>query len=80
MVGTMEAAGTAPRRRWRRPEGAPSAASPGWRVLELDGRGLTFAYERAGPPGARTIVLLHGFPNNANLWEKQVCDERFLQG
>jgi 3-oxoadipate enol-lactonase len=61
VVGTMEAAGTAPRRRWRRPEGAPSAASPGWRVLELDGRGLTFAYERAGPPGARTIVLLHGW-------------------
>jgi pimeloyl-ACP methyl ester carboxylesterase len=29
--------------------------------VELDGRGLTFAYERAGPPGAPTIVLLHGW-------------------
>ncbi len=57
----MEATRTAPRRRWRRSEGSPSSTSPGWRALELDGRGLTFAYERPGPPGARTIVLLHGW-------------------
>jgi diacylglycerol O-acyltransferase len=27
----------------------------------LDGRGVTFAYERPGPPGAPTVVLLHGW-------------------
>jgi len=40
---------------------------PPGRRLELPGRGTTFVRELAGPPGAPTIVLLHGWTVSADL-------------
>jgi len=34
---------------------------PPGRSVELDGRGTTFVREVAGPPGAPTVILLHGW-------------------
>ena len=34
--------------------------------------GLNFVVTDQGDAGARPVVLLHGFPNNANMWQKQV--------
>lgn len=33
--------------------------------------GLNFVVTDQGDAGARPVVLLHGFPNNANMWQKQ---------
>lgn len=40
---------------------------PPGRVVELPGRGRTFIREVTGPPGAPTVVLLHGWTANADL-------------
>jgi pimeloyl-ACP methyl ester carboxylesterase len=40
--------------------------APG-RVIELPGRGETFVRERGGPPGAPTVLLLHGLAATALL-------------
>jgi pimeloyl-ACP methyl ester carboxylesterase len=40
---------------------------PPGRALELPGRGRTFVREVAGPPGAPTVVLLHGLGASADL-------------
>ncbi len=37
----------------------PDTLPPG-RALELPGRGSTYFYEQPGPPGAPTLVLIHG--------------------
>ena len=39
----------------------------------VQANGLTHAVVDEGDQSATPVVLLHGFPNNANLWEKQVC-------
>jgi 3-oxoadipate enol-lactonase len=38
----------------------PGVEIPAGRAVELPGRGVTFVREMAGPPGAPTVVLLHG--------------------
>ncbi|MDZ7733319.1 MAG: alpha/beta hydrolase [Acidimicrobiia bacterium] len=44
------------------PEGVPGPPGlPLGRRVELPGRGTTFVREVAGPPGAPTVVLLHGW-------------------
>jgi 3-oxoadipate enol-lactonase len=48
----------------QRPE-AP--ALPPGRPVELPGRGTTFVRELPGPPGAATVVLLHGWTVTADL-------------
>jgi pimeloyl-ACP methyl ester carboxylesterase len=35
--------------------------------VELPGRGRTFVREVAGPPGAPTVILLHGWTATADL-------------
>src|SRR5512144_2530000 len=40
---------------------------PPGRHVELTGRGTTFVRELAGPPGAPTLVLLHGWTATADL-------------
>ena len=40
---------------------------PPGRVVELPGRGTTFVREIAGPPGAPTVLLLHGWTVTADL-------------
>jgi 3-oxoadipate enol-lactonase len=40
---------------------------PPGRALKLPGRGTTFIREAAGPPGAPTVVLLHGWTASADL-------------
>jgi len=42
---------------------------PMGRRIELRGRGTTFIREVAGPPGAPTVLLLHGFPSSSRMWE-----------
>lgn len=42
-------------------------ALPEGRVVELPGRGATFVRQRAGPPGAPVVVLLHGLAVTASL-------------
>jgi 3-oxoadipate enol-lactonase len=52
------------------PEGTAEFPTPGLppgRVVELPGRGTTFVREVAGPPGAPTVVLLHGWTANSAL-------------
>ena len=39
---------------------APPSFVPAGRFVELPDRGTTFIREAAGPPGAPTVVLLHG--------------------
>ena len=46
--------------------GAAPALPPG-RVVELPGRGTTFARQVAGPSGAPTLLLLHGWTATADL-------------
>jgi 3-oxoadipate enol-lactonase len=48
------------------PDGNGPPLPPG-RRLELPGRGTTFIREMAGPPGAPTLVLLHGLGVSADL-------------
>lgn len=38
----------------------------------LRANGLHFVVDDQGPTGAAPVVLLHGFPNRANLWERQI--------
>src|SRR3954449_7851087 len=40
---------------------------PPGRTVELPGRGTTFVRELPGPPGAPTVVLLHGWTATADL-------------
>jgi 3-oxoadipate enol-lactonase len=44
----------------------PSILPPG-RHIELPGRGMTWVHEGAGPPGAPTLLLLHGWTATAGL-------------
>ena len=47
------------------------AATPLVRLAELPGRGVTRVWEYAGPPGAGTLILLHGVTFTAELnWGK----------
>jgi 3-oxoadipate enol-lactonase len=47
------------------------AAIPIARLVELPGRGTTRVWECPGPPGARTLVLVHGVASTAELnWGK----------
>lgn len=47
------------------------AAAPHTRLVELPGRGITRVWEWAGPPGAETLVLIHGVTFTAELnWGK----------
>lgn len=41
-------------------------------VKRLQANGLSFAVFDQGDAGATAVVLLHGFPNNKNMWGKQV--------
>lgn len=34
--------------------------------------GLNFVVDDHGDTGATPVILLHGFPNSANVWERQV--------
>lgn len=43
------------------------AASPVNRLVELPGRGITRVWEWAGPPGADTLMLIHGVTFTAEL-------------
>ncbi|MBV9411006.1 MAG: alpha/beta fold hydrolase [Acidimicrobiia bacterium] len=46
---------------------APPVPLPPGRSIELPGRGTTFVREIAGPPGAPTLILLHGLGASADL-------------
>jgi pimeloyl-ACP methyl ester carboxylesterase len=47
------------------------AATPLTRLVELPGRGVTRVWECAGPPGAETLMLIHGVTFTAELnWAK----------
>jgi len=47
------------------------AAMPDTRLVELPGRGTTRVWECAGPPGAATLMLIHGVAGTAELnWAK----------
>ena len=47
------------------------ATVPRTRVVELPGRGMTRVWECAGPPGAETLMLIHGVAGTAELnWGK----------
>jgi 3-oxoadipate enol-lactonase len=46
-------------------------AMPVTRLIELPGRGITRVWECAGPPGAETLILIHGVTVTAELnWAK----------
>jgi pimeloyl-ACP methyl ester carboxylesterase len=46
---------------------APPSFVPAGRFVELPGRGTTFIRETVGPPGAPTLVLLHGLSATGGL-------------
>src|SRR5207302_10350324 len=46
---------------------APPVPLPPGRTVELPGRGRTFVRELQGPPGAPTLILLHGLGATADL-------------
>ena len=47
------------------------ATAPVTRLVELPGRGVTRVWECAGPPGAETLILIHGVTFTAELnWGK----------
>lgn len=48
----------------RRPH---SVTLPPGRILDLEGRGTTFVRELSGPPGAPTLLLLHGWTATSDL-------------
>ena len=53
------------------PEGPCVSAMPLTRLVELPGRGTTRVWECAGPPGAGTLMLIHGVAGTAELnWGK----------
>src|SRR4051812_23037667 len=59
---------------------APPSIVPAGRFVELPGRGTTFIREAAGPPGAPTVVLLHGLSATGGLnwlWCFQPLSERY---
>lgn len=59
---------------------APPSFVPAGRFIELPGRGTTFIREAAGPPGAPTVVLLHGLSATGGLnwlWCFQPLAERY---
>ncbi len=43
------------------------AATPLTRLVEVPGRGITRVWERPGPPGAETLMLIHGVACTAEL-------------
>jgi 3-oxoadipate enol-lactonase len=49
------------------PSPFPTPGLPEGRPIELPGRGTTWAREAPGPPGAPTILLLHGWTANSAL-------------
>lgn len=50
------------------------AATPLTRLVELPGRGVTRIWECAGPPGAQTIILIHGLTFTAELnWARVIA-------
>jgi 3-oxoadipate enol-lactonase len=49
------------------PQVLGEAATPVTRLVELPGRGITRVWECAGPPGAETLVLIHGVACTAEL-------------
>ena len=51
------------------------AATPLTRLVELPGRGTTRVWECAGPPGAETLVLIHGVMFTAELNWRNVFAE-----
>jgi len=52
-------------------EGPCVSAKPLTRLVELPGRGTTRVWECAGPPGAGTLMLIHGVAGTAELnWGK----------
>ncbi|MEY2404866.1 MAG: hypothetical protein QOD38_2417 [Acidimicrobiaceae bacterium] len=59
---------------------APPSFVPAGRFIELPGRGTTFIREASGPPGAPTVVLLHGLSATGGLnwlWCFQPLSERY---
>ncbi|HET7489963.1 MAG TPA: alpha/beta hydrolase [Acidimicrobiales bacterium] len=46
---------------------APPVPLPAGRPIQLAGRGRTFVREAAGPPGAPTVLLLHGWTVTSDL-------------
>ena len=42
----------------------------------VQANGLNFVVTDEGDAGATPVVLLHGFPNCANVWDKQVPASR----
>lgn len=60
-----------------REDGRPGPAVPLGRRIRLPDRGTTFVREVAGPPGAPTLVLLHGFMASGGLnWFRTFDDLR----
>ncbi|MBO0715515.1 MAG: alpha/beta fold hydrolase [Acidimicrobiales bacterium] len=58
----------------------PDPPLPPGRLIDLAGRGQTFVRELPGPPGAATVVLLHGWTATADVtWfpSYQALGERF---
>ena len=49
------------------PQVPGKAATPRTRLVELPGRGVTRVWECAGPPGAETLMLIHGVTFTAEL-------------
>src|SRR5947199_1060592 len=49
------------------PSTPPPITLPPGRAVQLPGRGTTWVREAAGPPGAATVVLLHGWTATADL-------------
>src|SRR5438046_2172000 len=39
---------------------------------EISANGLTFAFLEEGPADGPLVLLLHGFPDNAMSWERQI--------
>ncbi|MEY2448706.1 MAG: hypothetical protein QOH79_2182 [Acidimicrobiaceae bacterium] len=59
---------------------APPSFVPAGRFIDLPGRGTTFIREASGPPGAPTVVLLHGLSATGGLnwlWCFQPLSERY---
>jgi 3-oxoadipate enol-lactonase len=48
-------------------DGVPTPDLPPGATMELPGRGTTFVRSLSGPPGAPTLVLLHGWTASADL-------------
>lgn len=55
-----------------RVSGEKSHCSMASSVKRIQANGLKFAVSDQGDKGATAVVLLHGFPNNKNMWDRQV--------